>query len=166
MIDPARIARTFGPALAAAMALSVALVVGAGPAAAKSSRVVRYSFEEVWSTALRLLRIDLGHEIVEKDAEAGYVIFAVNEDGKRFRGTFEVIRFQDGDGRDRLRLLVGIEDRPGYMEDLVLDKLERKLRKERGPPRERAPAPAPDPPKDDGGGDGDDTGTKASPGRP
>jgi hypothetical protein len=91
----------------------------------------------VWPTALRFLRIDEGHEILEKDGEAGYVVFAVDDDGKRFHGTLEVIRVTDG-GQPAIRLVVAIEDRPAYMEQGLLDRLLVKLRGEHGPP----PAPS------------------------
>ena len=99
----------------------------------------------MWPAALRFLRIDEGHKLVEKDGEAGYVIFDLSDDGKSFRGSLELIRVED-DGRPGVRIVVHIEDRPSYMESGLLRRLLAKLRTELGAPAPiRPPAkPAPD----------------------
>lgn len=137
-----------GPRAAGALAglLALLAVLWPQPAAAKSQKKLRYTYEQVWPAALRFLRVDEGFTIVEKDAEAGYVLFEVAEDGKRFRGSLEIVRIHEHQDQPALRLLVGIEDRPSYMEQGILDRFERKLRAELGPPRLRKPAPeAPEP---------------------
>jgi hypothetical protein len=130
-----------------AVALAVLLAVGVslwpGPAAAKSQKKLAYSFEQVWPAAVRFLRVDEGVEIIEKDMDAGYVIFTVSDDGKRFRGTLEVVRTGEKADQPGLLVLVGIEDRPAYMEQGILDRFEQKLRAELGSPRPPKPAPAP-----------------------
>ena len=137
---------------AGALALAALMAVGLWPglAAAKSQKKLAYTYEQVWSTAVRFLRVDEGFEIVEKDMDAGYVIFTVSEDGKRFRGALEIVRTGEKDGPPGLLLLVGIADRPAYMEQGILDRLEQKLRAELGAPRPAKPAPAPARPKEDG----------------
>jgi hypothetical protein len=139
-------------ALAALLALGMGL--WPGPAAAKSQKKVSYSYEQVWPAAVRFLRVDEGFEITEKDVEAGYVIFVVAEDGKRFRGSMEIVRISGKDEPPALLLLIGIEDRPEYMEQGILDRFEQKLRAELGAPRPVRPAPAaPVKPKEDGKAD-------------
>src|SRR5690606_21975579 len=83
-----------GPRAAGALAglLALLAVLWPQPAAAKSQKKLRYTYEQVWPAALRFLRVDEGFTIVEKDAEAGYVLFEVAEDGKRFRGSLEIVR--------------------------------------------------------------------------
>jgi hypothetical protein len=130
-------------ALAVLLALGVSL--WSGPAAAKSQKKLAYAYEQVWPAAVRFLRVDEGFEIVEKDMDAGYVIFTVSDDGKRFRGTLEIVRTAEKADQPGLLLLVGIEDRPAYMEQGILDRFEQKLRAELGsprPPPKPAPAPA------------------------
>lgn len=133
-------------ALAAALCVC-AVAVAPIPAHAKAERVVRYTFEQVWPAAIRFLRVDSGFEIVERDADAGYVLFDVNEENKRFRGSLEIVKIEDDRGRKSLRLILRIEDRPSYMEIGLLKRFERKLRDELGTPREK-PEPKDDP--DDG----------------
>ncbi len=78
-------------------------------------------------------------------------MFELKDDGKVFRGSLELIAFEL-DGRKVVRFVANIEDRPGWIETKMLERLERKLRVELG-----APAPAqhpreprdPEPPKDD-----------------
>lgn len=117
-----------------------------GAAHAKADKVVRYAYAQVWPAAVRFLRLDEGFTIVEKDAEAGYVIFELSEEGKQFRGALELVRIRDDNRRAALRMIVRLEDRPSYMELGILDRLERKLRTELGPPLE--PRPSPDSSKD------------------
>lgn len=138
MVDPSRIR------IAAAVALG-ALAAGAGAAEGKTERTTRYTFEQVWPTAVRHLRLDEGFSIVEKDADVGYVVFEVKEDGKVFSGSLEVVRHKEPSGRPSVRLVLRIGERPAYMEAGVLDRMLTKLREDYGDPP--APEPAP-PPRD------------------
>jgi hypothetical protein len=142
-----------------ALALAVLLAVGVGlwpgPAAAKSQKKLAYAYEQVWPAVVRFLRVDEGFEIIEKDADAGYVIFTVSDDGKRFRGSMELVRTGEKEDQPGLLLLVAIEDRPEYMEQGIIERFEQKLRAELGsprPPKPAAPAApaAPARPKEDG----------------
>jgi hypothetical protein len=123
-----------------AVTLSAALLLGPGAAHARSEKTVTWDLATVYPTAVRFLRIDAGVTIVEKDAEAGYVLFELKEEGRTFRGSLELVATKK-DGRDLVRLVLNIEDRPEYVEVGMLDRLERKLRGEHGPPPRRDPAP-------------------------
>jgi len=136
------------PSPAPGMALAVILGVCGGlcstlalsrPAHAESKRVVHYTFEQVWPAALRFLRLDAKCEIVERDAEAGYVIFDLIERDKKFRGTLEIVRLDDEGGKPAVRTIARIENQPNYTEAGLLRRLESKLRNELGDPRPRPP---------------------------
>ncbi len=114
-------------------------------AEARSEKTLAYQRDPSFQAAVRFLRIDARLKLVEKDADAGYVIFEYTEDKKTFRGSLEVIDVVK-DGRKLTRFVVTIEDRPSYVEIEMLTKLERKLRAELGAP---APAPSAPPPKKD-----------------
>jgi hypothetical protein len=126
-------------------------IVSIAPAAwARSEKVEPYEATEVFPTAVRFLRIDAGVKIVEKDADAGYVLFDLTEDHKTFHGSLELIK-TDVDGRVSVKLVLHIEDRPAYVEQLLLDKLDAKLRAELRPtrvPPKKPPVPAPPSVKD------------------
>jgi hypothetical protein len=128
--------------LRALFCAALVLTWTAAPARAKSSREARYSFEQVWSSAVRHLRVNEGFQITEKDEEAGYVVFQMKDDGKLFAGALEVVVFKDR-GRPKVRLVLQIEDRPSYMEDAVLERMVAKLREDHGEP------PPPPPPRKD-----------------
>jgi hypothetical protein len=140
-------------AMIAAGLLALGALLWPLPAAAKSQKKLGYAYEQVWSAAIRFLRVNEGFEIAEKDADAGYVLFVVSEDGKRFRGSLEIVRVTDERNQPGLLLIVGIEGRPEYMEQGILDRFEMKLRAELGSPRPArpTPAPAPAPEEDDKG---------------
>ena len=124
----------------------LALVLFAGTAHARSEKTLAYPREPAWSAAVRFIRVNAGLKVIEKDAEAGYVIFEFKEEKKTFRGSLELIEVVK-DGRKLVRFVMTIEDRPQWVEIELLTKLERKLRAELGAP---APTPTPkDPPKKD-----------------
>jgi len=118
--------------------IGVLLVLGS-VAHAKRSKTVSYSYDQVFPAAVRFLRIDEGVKIVERDTEAGYIVFELTDDGTTFEGYFEIARVHDTDGRKAARLIVRINDRPEYMEQGLIDRFGIKLRSELG-------APVPPPP--------------------
>ena len=135
-----------------AIPVFVVSVLWCAPAQAKSSRKLSYSYEQIWPTAVRFLRIDEGLKILEKDVDTGYVLFELSDEGKRFRGSLELVRRKDDSKRDAVEVIVQISDRPSYMEVAILERMLKKVRVELGMPKE---APA-DPPADDSGDSGDE----------
>ncbi|MGN6108432.1 MAG: hypothetical protein ACTHU0_25230 [Kofleriaceae bacterium] len=142
-----------------ASALLAAVLGAASPALARSEKTLAYSREQAWSPSVRFLAVDERLKLVEKDADAGYVLFELRDDGKLFRGSLEVTTVVV-DGRSQVRFILKIEDRPSWLEIAMLQRLERKLRAELGSPApppsskarergspERGPSP---PPADDG----------------
>jgi hypothetical protein len=139
----------------------IAHVLTSGNAEARSEKTLAYQRDQAWPTAVRFLRVDAKLKVIEKDADAGYVLFEFVEDKKTFRGSLEVIEVVR-DGRKLVRFVITIEDRPSWVEIELLTKLERKLRAELGSPapaptpkeppkkEEPKPEPKPDKPKDDG----------------
>ena len=142
------------------------LLATSGVASARSEKTLAYPRDPAWAASVRFLRVNAGLKVIEKDADAGYVIFEFKEDKKTFRGSLELIEVVK-DGRKLIRFVMTIEDRPQWVEIELLTKLERKLRDELGtptptptpkdkepPPKKEEPPkkaePKPEPPKDDG----------------
>lgn len=126
------------------VAVVVALALLApGVTGARSGFSFPYALPVVFNTAVRLLRIDRGCQITERDAEAAYLLFECR-DGKESkqvrRGALEVYALPGG-VKGHLTLL----DEPRYMEQRLLELLGQKLREERGDPPAVAPVPAPAP---------------------
>jgi hypothetical protein len=121
------------------------LLLATSSAYARSEKTLAYPRDPAWSAAVRFIRVNAGLKVIEKDAEAGYVIFEFKEDKKTFRGSLELIEVVK-DGRKLVRFVVTIEDRPQWVEVELLTKLERKLRAELGAP---APTPTPTKPSDE-----------------
>lgn len=132
-----------------AIAVSLAVIAGAaGPAWARSERTLAYQREQVWPTAVRFLAVDERVKVTEKDAEAGYLMFELRDDGKTFRGSLEVMTVVR-DGRTLVRFVLQIQDRPSWLELAMLSRLEVKLRAEHGSPSPPPSKPEPAPPKKD-----------------
>lgn len=133
--------------------LGLALIAGlAGPAWARSEKTLAYQRTDVWPAAVRFLVVDEHLKITDKDADAGYVLFELRDDGKLFRGSLEVMTVVR-DGRTLVRFVLQIADRPSWLEIAMLTRLETKLRAELGspapPPSKQDPPPAKDEPKPD-----------------
>jgi ribosomal protein L35AE/L33A len=121
--------------------------VPAAPASAKSAYDSAYGFDRTWNAGLRLVRVDLGLKVTEKDDANGYLLFDYKspESGQKpVPGSMEFIKGKDG----AVRVVVQIAQMPGYHEQVLVDSLQRKLRNEYGDPPKKPPMPSA--PKDAG----------------
>lgn len=95
-----------------------------------------YAWGQVWQAAVRMVRVDLGCPITDRDEEIGYVMFEYEDSGRRHPGSVEMVRNTGADGNERVRVVVQIPAMPSYIERMLLDRLTRKLRDDFGePPR-------------------------------
>lgn len=126
-----------------------ALVLSLASSAA-SARTVRdepYPMETTWNAAVRLVRVDMGMPITERDQDLGYFTFSYRDGARTVPGSLELVR-TEVDGRPGARIIVQIPQMPTYVESLILTRLARKLRTEFGeppPPVVRRPTPPPGP---------------------
>jgi hypothetical protein len=104
----------------------------------RSLDIAPYPITSVWPAAVRFLRVDRGFPVTEKDEAAGYVLFDFTDGPKPCKGSIELIRATDREGRDATRIAISVPDLPRRYEQLLLDKFAAKLRDDQGPP---APAP-------------------------
>lgn len=119
-------------------------------ASAKTSFDSPYTLEQTFNAALRLVRVDMGFKVTEKDPSAAYVIFDYksSESGDRVSaGSVEMVP-----SGDKVKVVVQLGAMPRYHEQVLMDKLAKKLRDEYGEPMKKPPPPPPPPP--DGGTDG------------
>ena len=108
------------------------------------ARTIPYPFEQVWPAAIRYLRVDRGFEVMDRDEEAGYVLFEFDlGDERRGQGSLEAFRTQDGSGRPSVRIQVSTSQGPVHLPHAIVDGLAAKIRTERGQP---APPPPPSEP--------------------
>jgi hypothetical protein len=146
MLKSWRSKRTGAQATGSMSLLGLALAVPllwAGPAQARREETYSYTFTRVWTTAVRLLRIDFGSPITEKDKESGYFLFEFADGSKQHPGSIEVVRVQES-GADSVRVVVQIPALPSYVEQNLLDRLGRKLGQEYGTPIGAKPIVKPD----------------------
>jgi hypothetical protein len=140
-----------------ALVLAAALLAGLGAslrareALAQVTYQSPYTFEQTFGTGIRLVRVDLGCKITEKDADSGYILFeyTTSESPNRVhRGSLQAVRSKTG-----AQVVVQLASLPQYHEQMIVDALARKLVVEHGEPPAREKAPAPQP-SEDGGADG------------
>ena len=123
-------------ALGAGATTAAALIAPSGPIAekqawAKHSWSSPYGYDQTWSSLLRMLRVDLGYKIVERDDKIGYVLFEYPGDAGTATASMELVKLED-----RLDVACTIAKYPGWHEISLLDKLARKLRDDYGDPPE------------------------------
>ncbi len=70
-----------------------------------------YTYEQTWNSTLRLLRVDLGYKIVEKDEAAGYILFEYTDKGTVSNASIELLR-----GSSTIRVVCQIPKFPSYHE--------------------------------------------------
>lgn len=88
------------------------------------------SLPQTFGAALRYLRVDLGLEVTEKDADAAYLLFRYRVPGEPKRevpGAIEFVRLDK-----KVRIFVKIPQMPVLHEQLLRDGLLKKLAQEYG----------------------------------
>ncbi|MCL2724517.1 MAG: hypothetical protein FWD69_08780 [Polyangiaceae bacterium] len=142
----------------AALAVVTAIALSSPLASAKSGFDSSYGFDRTWNAGMRLVRVDLGLKVTEKDDVVGYLLFdykSPESGAKAVPASMEFIRAKDGGS---VRVVVQIPKMPGYHEQVLVDQLARKLRSEYGDPPKTPPV---SPPRD-AGADGDVDGGEGS----
>ena len=129
---------------AARVVIAAVLVFALLPTAveARRQREYPYAFDQVWNAALRLVRVDLRCPVTDRDQEGGYVLFEYEAQGKRYPGSVELVS-QARSGQTATVVVVQVKGMPSYVEQMLLDRLDKKLLAEFGPP---VAAPKPPPP--------------------
>ncbi len=94
-----------------AVSRSVAPLEAALSGRLSQARVLPYPLEHVWPTAIRYLRVDRGFVLVDRDEEAGFILFdfplgAPGEGQKLGRGSLEAFATKDAAGRASVRVQV------------------------------------------------------------
>jgi hypothetical protein len=90
-----------------------------------------YSFDQTYATSLRMLRVDMGFKILEKDKDLGYILFEYTspESAKPVPGSIELVETKSG-----VNVGVQIPAMPQYHERMLVDQLAKKLGTEYGEP--------------------------------
>ena len=127
------------------------------------SRVLSYPAAQVWPAAIRYLRVDRAYDLVDRDRDAGFILFdfplSGRSDAPMGRGSLELVETEDASGRAAVRLQVSTDAGPAHLPHAIAEGLAKKLKEERGqpappprlepPPPEAPPGPwAPEPPGD------------------
>jgi hypothetical protein len=138
-----------------ALPVTLAVMLASLSADARSAFDSGYGFERTYNAALRLVRIDLGLKVTEKDDRSGYIVFdykSFDTGNKVSSGSMEFIRPPESDGP--IRVVVQLPQMPRSHEQVLVDALVRKMRQDYGEPPDR-PKQAPAQPPSDAGTDGD-----------
>lgn len=128
---------------------------GAEPVATKlqHSRVLPYPSDQVWPTTIRYLRVDRGFAVIDRDRDAGFILFEFpvgSEGGSKGSGSIELVDTTDPSGRRAVKLQISTDAGPLHMPHAIAEGLAAKLKTEHGqpapPPPSAPPSPTPTPP--------------------
>jgi hypothetical protein len=106
-----------------------------GDVEARSSFESPYTLTQTYNAALRLVRVDLGLTVTERDPSAAYILFDYksSESGRRVApGSIEML-----DSGRAVKIVVQLGQMPRYHEQVMGDALAKKLRDEYGEPAPR-----------------------------
>lgn len=141
-------------AISAAAGGLLAAVLAVRAARARVEAESEYTKAQTYNGALRYVRVDLGYELVEKDPDAGYILFRYEPPGRKnnpTNGSIEVL-----ETKDRVKLVIQLPQMPSYHETTLRDGLLKKLRAEYGEPPKKKPSRDDAQPGGDGGIDSGD----------
>jgi len=95
-----------------------------------------YTLAQTYNAALRLVRVDMGLTVTEKDPGVAYVLFEYKstESGTRVvPGSIQML-----DTGHSIKVVVQLGQMPRYHEQVLIDSLAKKLREEYGDPAPRS----------------------------
>jgi hypothetical protein len=130
----------------AAAFVGASLVLAPSVASARQTVDLPYPIEQAWNATVRLVRVDLGFTITERDRDTGFVLFTYRETTRTASASIEMIPTDVG-GVVGVRVVVQIPQMPTYMERHLLTRLDRKLHDDYGEPR-RPPPREPERPRE------------------
>ena len=116
------------------LAVAAAIVMTGPEASARSAYESTYGYDRTWNATLRLVRVDLGFKITEKDETTGYIMFDYKspEAHGASPGSIEFIHSKDPQAP--VRVVVQLAQMPRYHEQVLVDSLAKKLHTEYGDP--------------------------------
>ncbi|MBL8681413.1 MAG: hypothetical protein JNK05_19705 [Myxococcales bacterium] len=120
--------------LLATVIVGASLVLAPSVAEARQSLDLPYPIEQAWNATVRLVRVDLGFTITERDRETGFVLFTYRDTTRTSAASIEIIPADVG-GVVGVRVVVQVPQMPTYMERHLLTRLDRKLHEDYGEPR-------------------------------
>ena len=103
---------------------------------AKRTEDIAFPFADVWPTAVRFLRVDEGYTLVERDEQAGYILFRFMPPGQRkeAQGSLELVRHGA-----HTEVIVAMPTRPEHHERVLIERLLAKVKRELGNAAPSAP---------------------------
>ena len=134
------------------VAVAAAIAVTAPVADARATYESPYGYDRTWNAALRLVRVDNNWKVSEKEESSGYILFDYRspEGNKVTPGSIELVKVPGPDGA--VSVLVQLPQMPHYHEQVLLDALTSKMRREYGdPPVHKKAEPTPPPETGDAG---------------
>jgi hypothetical protein len=128
------------PAIASFIVAAAAYgLLGSRTVDAKTAFDSPYTLGQTYNAALRLVRVDLGLKVTERDPAAAYVMFDYKETPASDRvvpGSIEML-----DSGRAVKVIVQLSQMPRYHEAVLSDALRKKLREEYGEPLRQKTAP-------------------------
>ena len=104
-------------------------------ASARTAFQSSYTLDQNFGSALRMIRVDMGLKVTEKDPESAYIMFEYksNESGQKVTpGSIEMVPQQGA-----VQVVVQLPQMPQYHEEVMANSLRKKLQQDHGDPPKR-----------------------------
>ena len=120
--------------------VSIIFLYLCAPLHAKTRKIMKWDYSTLYNTTVRLIRVDMNWEIVDKDKDAGFIIFKYSSKSKKFlRASIEFIREETGENDDAgekslatsVIIQVSIPGVSSVEERMLIDDLNKKLHEEK-----------------------------------
>ncbi len=103
------------------------------PAQAKVRESISENYDNIWSAAVRFIRVDKDWKILDKDKDAGFIVFMyTSEQGEASRASIELMK--DADNPDKAKaafvIQVSIPKSSSIQERMLITDLRAKIREE------------------------------------
>ena len=106
-------------------------------ASAKAQMDSVYSYRQTFGSALRMVKVDLGFQVTEVNADWGYVLFEYVTADSGARKNRAAIQLVESETNGTVQVAIQMPQMPSFHEEFILDKLRQKLQEEHGAPPER-----------------------------
>ena len=134
----------------AAGVLAVLAVVAAGEGAAETKTNLQYPYEWVFSSAVRLVKIDLKGDLEEENKASGYIIFWYEYNGLKSYASMEFVDLTSDENGYSVNVRLVLDKLPSWVEEDLLEKLELKIKDLYGSPPAYKKKKQPSEDEDDG----------------
>lgn len=103
-------------------------------AEAETKKNLKYPYDWVYNSAVRLLKVDLKCDMEEENEKSGYILFWYEYNGIKSYATMEIVDITNDNNGYGVHVRLVLEKLPSWVEEDIVEKLESKIKDQYGNP--------------------------------